>query len=301
MRDAVARNAACGISARTGTRADGRCVGILSLRTEGMTTEEKAKAWDEAIERAKSKIRNDKDHVLYEEDILDIFPSLKESDEERIRKALMQNLKERFGTKGNMGEGLDMPDVLAWLEKQGEHSNFLSKIKIGDKVTRNEDGVLVNLSQLNRVAKKKGEQKPAESNDIEGILLVHDEILNNLLERYKTSATFKTLIVNLKNWWNNTRRHLLSFNIEQNPDEWSEDDEKMYTATIFALAGFMGNKDKLDWLKSLKERVQFQNTWKPSESDIRILEQVIDGTANPINYHATLHAILEKLKKLREK
>ena len=126
-----------------------------------MTKEEKAKAWDEAIERAKSKIRNDKDHVLYEDDILDIFPSLKESDE-RIRKALMQNLKERFGTNGNMGEGLDMPDVLAWFEKQGEHANFRNKIQIGDKVTRNEDGVLVNLSQLNRVSKKQGEQKPAD-------------------------------------------------------------------------------------------------------------------------------------------
>ena len=43
-----------------------------------------------------------------------------------------------------------------------------------------------------------------------------------------------------------------------------------------------------------------QSTWKPSESDIRILEKVIDGTVNPINYHATLYAILEKLKKLRE-
>ena len=35
-------------------------------------------------------------------------------------KELLQNLKERFGTKGNMGEGLDMPDVLDWFEKQGK-------------------------------------------------------------------------------------------------------------------------------------------------------------------------------------
>ena len=49
--------------------------------------------------------------------------------------------------------------------KQGEHANFLNKIQIGDKVTRNEDGVLVNLSQLNRVAKKdekQGGQKPTD-------------------------------------------------------------------------------------------------------------------------------------------
>ena len=236
-----------------------------------MTKEEKAKAWDEAIERAKSKIRNDKDHVLYEEDILDIFPSLKESDE-RIRKSLAAYFA-KFKKSDMWDADFSFGDIVAWLEKQGEHSNFLSKIKIGDKVTRNEDGVLVNLSQLNRVAKKKGEQKPAESNDIEGILLVHDEILNNLLERYKTSATFKTLIVNLKNWWNNTRRHLLSFNIEQK-SAWSEEDGKM--------ARFIGNaitaddastylKDKgievIDahvWLESLKDRAlpQPKQEWR---------------------------------------
>ena len=54
------------------------------------------------------------------ERIANIVPWLKESEDEKIRKALMQNLKERFGTKGNMGKGLDMPDVLAWLEKQRE-------------------------------------------------------------------------------------------------------------------------------------------------------------------------------------
>ena len=45
------------------------------------------------------------------------------------------------------------------LEKQGEHSNFLNKIQIGDKVTRNKDGVLVNLSQLNRLAKPTNEEQ----------------------------------------------------------------------------------------------------------------------------------------------
>ena len=54
---------------------------------------------------------------------------------------------------------------IAWLEKQGEHAKFRDSIQIGDKVTRNQDGVLVNLSQLKRVAKKdekQGEQKPAD-------------------------------------------------------------------------------------------------------------------------------------------
>ena len=86
-----------------------------------LTIEEKAKRYDEAIETAR-KI-NSGNGVPAPPDWTTcevIFPELKEPEDERIRKALIQNLKERFGTKGNMDEGLDMPDVLSWLEKQGD-------------------------------------------------------------------------------------------------------------------------------------------------------------------------------------
>ena len=53
-----------------------------------MTQEEKAKAYDEAIERAKFKIKNDKDHVLYEDDIVELFPALKESEDEKTKRIL---------------------------------------------------------------------------------------------------------------------------------------------------------------------------------------------------------------------
>lgn len=81
-----------------------------------LSIEQKVQRYDEALKRAKK---------LYEqgtitESLSYVFPELRESEDERIRKALTQNLKERFETKGNMGEGLDMPDVLAWLEKQCE-------------------------------------------------------------------------------------------------------------------------------------------------------------------------------------
>ena len=62
--------------------------------------------------------------------------------------------------------------------------------------------------------------------------------------------------------------------IEQKPTEWTEEDEKMYTATIFELAGFMGNEDKLDWLKSLKDRVPPQKQeW--NYNDEIIIETII--------------------------
>ena len=94
-------------------------------------------------------------------------PELKESEDERIRKAIHIYLDWLDGrNKDYHPKGVyTIKDMIAWLEKQGEHANFRNKIEIGDKVTRNEDGVLVNLSQLNRVAKKQCEQKPWNEED----------------------------------------------------------------------------------------------------------------------------------------
>ena len=63
-------------------------------------------------------------------------------------------------------------------------------------------------------------------------------------------------------------------NNEEIPNSWSEEDEKMYAAIIFALAGFMGNEDKLNWLKSLKDRAQPKKQWKPSEEMLEALYRV---------------------------
>lgn len=82
-----------------------------------MTQEEKAKAYDEAILRAKSKIKNDKNHVLYEDDVIEIFPELKESEDEKIKKDLIQWIDEFPDT---IWRGHYKKDILAWLKRQGE-------------------------------------------------------------------------------------------------------------------------------------------------------------------------------------
>ena len=101
-----------------------------------------------------------------------IIPELKVSEDERIKETLIDYFKtykkqEECGI--NTFFGIPTDNILAWLEKQGEHANFLNKIQIGDKVTRNEFGVLVNLSQLKRVAKpadKQGEKPRYSIGDI---------------------------------------------------------------------------------------------------------------------------------------
>jgi len=118
-----------------------------------LSIKEKAELYDKALERAKNTIEVNQAVPDIVECIESLFPELKESKDEKIRKELLAVIND-----------LVLPDdqqsrFINWIEKQGEHANFRNKIQIGDKVTRNEAGVLVNLSQLKRVAKKQGEQE----------------------------------------------------------------------------------------------------------------------------------------------
>ena len=78
-----------------------------------MTIEEKAKAYDEAFKKAKQ--FHDKD--LFAEcngNLVEyIFPELKESEDERVRKALIRYHQSTLNIDGIKGE-----DILVWLEKQ---------------------------------------------------------------------------------------------------------------------------------------------------------------------------------------
>ena len=79
-----------------------------------MTQEEKARAYDEAIERARK---------LYErgtitESLGHVFPELKESDDERVRKEIISYLKRRVEMSSSIPAAIGY--WIAWLEKQGE-------------------------------------------------------------------------------------------------------------------------------------------------------------------------------------
>jgi hypothetical protein len=102
--------------------------------------------------------------------------------------------------------------ALAWIEKQGEHAKFLSKIQIGDKVTRNEYGVLVNLSQLARIAKK--DEKYSERQHFERDTKWFDDIAKHFFALGLSASnpitaadkgTAEEIIINLKRVENDYR------------------------------------------------------------------------------------------------
>lgn len=83
-----------------------------------MTIEQKAKRYDEALGRAKGLYAKGAPDSLYLEEI---FPELKESEDERIRKNLIELFHDTVSNDEIFSDyGLDKTEVLAWLEKQGE-------------------------------------------------------------------------------------------------------------------------------------------------------------------------------------
>ena len=80
-----------------------------------MNTEQKAAAYDEALERATQKWECG---LMTREDLEELFPELAESEDEKIRKELVKYFTEgrEFLSLCSVGK----EEILAWLEKQGE-------------------------------------------------------------------------------------------------------------------------------------------------------------------------------------
>lgn len=222
-----------------------------------LTIESKAKAYDEALGKAKK---------LYEkgtitESIGYIFPELEKSENERVRKALLNEFI-HLQSKGYKFAGLEGEEIIAWLVKQGSVEEIVARCK---KSWYNE-GKIAGMAE-------------GLSDD----------------EKYQQG-------------WHDA----LEKQNEQNP-AWSEDDERIALgieqlcncASLLNILPVKINKVR-QWLKSLKDRVQPQKQWKPSEEQMDALEHFVrsigeSGYASPYNANLKLvHSLLNDLKKLKE-
>ena len=85
-----------------------------------MTQEEKAKAYDEALERAKG-IHSFSSDIAEIKRMEQIFPELAESEDERIANAIKKHLDMEKSERNLTGYfGVSYQEAVAWLEKQGE-------------------------------------------------------------------------------------------------------------------------------------------------------------------------------------
>ena len=96
-----------------------------------LTIEDKAKRYDEVIEELRGLLEgiHEEKCDIMEEDIIKIFPELKESesDDERIRKALIEHVKGIYKGCCTEEASKERDMFLAWLEKQGEQKPTWSK------------------------------------------------------------------------------------------------------------------------------------------------------------------------------
>lgn len=121
-----------------------------------LSIEQKAKRYDEAFERVKELLsrctdnRDRRTKVYRVEDIESIFPELKESEDERVRKAILALVRQSSEVLDKQNQN----NMIAWLEKQGEFKS--NKWTEGDVVRHG--GVLALVINGRKAMKSNCEQ-----------------------------------------------------------------------------------------------------------------------------------------------
>ena len=222
-----------------------------------LTIEEKAQKYDEAIERGKSLLSDNKIGNAW---IYKLLPELaesedeKESEDERIRK----QLKAFIHSRASLITQSKHDSWLAWLEKQGEQKPVDPDTLIQQRVDALADIV--------------AEQKPAiEMKSAEESLGIDSDTYNKIVDECIYG--------------------------EQKP-AWSEED-CLQLDTAINIVTNSGHTCTSDWLKSIKDRVQPQTTWKPSEEQMKQLGKVVEQNKDCL-IGKELMTLYNDLKKLKE-
>ena len=211
-----------------------------------MTLEQKAKAYDEAIERAKEELGSgcfNKGSIEY------IFPELKESEDEKVRKELFAVINDLVLPKEQLER------FNAYLEKVKDFDKQLEEAyKNSDEVQYKrgyDDGYLEGITNAKKELEKQGEM------DIE----MDIEKPITIGKRRAVSGKLKELIDNKdEKSLAETKKKMLA-----ETSKWTDEDEIGSDATIELLEYFINYapefrrptiRRSIDWLKSLKKRME---------------------------------------------
>lgn len=228
-----------------------------------MTTEEKAKAYDEAIEKIKYVMDRGVEPILNKADLQSIFPELRESEDERIRKELIEFIKIKLKlAEESEYKTEDWKRWIAWLEKQKG---------IEWKPSKDEMDVLYALCYITNTI---DDRKDA----------ILTKLYQDLKREFFNGASYENMFPKEEK------------QKEQKPAKWSEEDRLRLIRICADVEDFFPynketNKEIARWIKSLRP----QNHWKPSKKQLHSLRQVISGCSYDIK---PLLEIEEQLRKL---
>ncbi len=194
-----------------------------------MTQEEKARAYDKAIEKIKYVMEHGVSPVLNKEDLQDIFTELAESDDERIRNVI----RGWIYTQPNsfFDNGISKEEMLAWLEKHKPVEHL--ELKAGHWYVCHR----AFCCRADHLTVKEGERFMCEKDNVVKGFVIKDA------EKYFKECNAPA-----------------PYEDEQKP-KWSEEDSLMIDSIIDTMKWLEGKgatNMKIDWLKSLKQRMEEQ-------------------------------------------
>ena len=210
------------------------------------------KKYNEALERARALWREaiEKEYVDdYLKDYETIFPELRESEDERIRKEIIEYLKLVDKGEGDYAHPM-VSGWIAWLEKQKEQKPSTPKFRVGD------------------VMRTKQEAAKGITDGLPVIVSVDDNYYYCTNEKIPISEQ--------------EEYEFPPMNMRQKPAEWSEENEKMIDTIVSVLGQYIDYKaepgtgsgyatprysKEISWLKSLRPDIykNCNGRRKPSE------------------------------------
>ena len=235
-----------------------------------LSIEEKAKAYDKATKYAhyliNERCKEGTDGSFHRADLDKMFPTLKESEDDRIRREIVDFINRVYERQALIITDEEKANWIAWLEKQGEQKSktIFLKFRIDDKVTNGKDTYTI------------------------------DSIGKDCY--WVKEHCCVTIPFEYQHYWKLVKQNTA----------WSEKDEKIYSRIYdlihdAAYANYdvdedgkeLGEYAKItDWLKSLKYRY----TWKPSDLQIEALESATANCAYS-EYEDCLTDLIKELKK----
>ena len=242
------------------------------------------------------------DGVISQEVAAKYFPELKESEGEKIRKWIIAYLENRIMNTSITDEKDNCLNAIRWLEKQGEQNvaiqnngelNEFDKIfdDIACKYAHNKNHEGYNeswytkeraaemLYQAKKALEKRGEQKLIEYPLCK---TVKDKIDYYIVNHFTTDTVVKTDVNSIVK----AMEEGVMMGMSEQKPAWSEEDEKTLLWIISDVKRLERDYKKADiiakmeinWLKSLKDRVQLKQGW--SEVDKMQLDAAINIVAN---------------------
>ena len=211
-----------------------------------------------------------------------IFPELRESEDEKIRKELIEFIRTLPCTIHVKEE------YFAWLEKQ---KPIIARFRVGDVITS------LKNNNLKYLIKEVG---------IKNELGTYDYVVEDVSDTSYKGRTHKMSIEKVDNW--GVSIDWIKDYGTQPKQEWSKEDETGWTNTMIMIKECATNhytKDSTDlvinWLKSLKERClpQPKQEWSKEDDEYFLIQDAISGlqiAEDKLSEEGCTH-LLESIKK----